>query len=140
MQNAFEGACWNGHLGVVEFLLDRGIDPGSTNNGGETGLHAAASFSRADVIRVLLDRGCPVHLKQKSYNATALDFALWAWQNASDRQVRERSYEVVALLARAGAKFDPQHWTDPDTGASPMVSKINADPRMQAALRRETAQ
>jgi ankyrin repeat protein len=135
MQNAYFGACFDGHADIVRFLLDHGIDPAMTNDGGETGLHCVATGAHLEVMRILLDRGCPVATKDKTYQGTALDFALWAWQNSSHKEVRERSYEAVALLARAGAVFDPQQWSNPDGSESGMLTKIAADPRMQAALR-----
>jgi ankyrin repeat protein len=137
MQNAYYGACYEGHIQVVRFLLDHGIDPPTTNDGGETGLHCAATGAHLDLIRLLLERGCPAGWKDKNYHGTALDFALWAWQNSSKKEVRERSYETIAMLVRAGVTFDPQQWSNPEGGESAMLAKIAADPRMQAALRGE---
>ena len=134
MEAAFESACWYGRTEVVEFLLDRGIDPAMCNTAGQTGLHCAAYGAYADVIRLLIERGCPVSLTENNYHATPLDVALWAWQNSRDRENHDRCYEVVALLVRAGAKLDPQHWRDPETNESAMLEKIRADRRMQAAL------
>jgi hypothetical protein len=41
------------------------------------------------------------------------------------------------VLARAGAKLDPQQWSDPNQERSHMLDEIDSDPRMQAALRGE---
>jgi hypothetical protein len=51
MHSAYYGACYDGHAEVVRFLLDHGIDPATTNDGGETGLHCAATGAYLDVIR-----------------------------------------------------------------------------------------
>jgi hypothetical protein len=62
--------------------------------------------------------------------------ALWTWNSTPEEEVRQRCYEAIALLARAGAKLDPDHWRDPQK-QSIMLDKINSDSRMQAALRGE---
>jgi len=41
------------------------------------------------------------------------------------------------VLASSGAKLDPGQWRDPGEESSPKLEKINADPRMLAALRGE---
>jgi hypothetical protein len=46
-------------------------------------------------------------------------------------------YEVVALLARAGATLDPE-WYQEDPDRQRAAERLRADPRMQAALRGET--
>jgi ankyrin repeat protein len=135
VENSYYGACYDGHADVVAFLLDHGIDSAMTNDGGETGLHCAATGAHLAVMQLLIERCCPAAAKDKHYQGTALDFALWAWQNSSHSEVRERCYKAVALLARAGAVFDPQQWSDPAGSESGMLTKINSDPRMQAALR-----
>ena len=61
--------------------------------------------------------------------------ALWTWHNAPNEEDRERCYEAIALLARAGAKLDRDHWRDPAKASSLMLEKIDSDPRMLAALR-----
>ena len=45
-------------------------------------------------------------------------------------------YEVVALLAQAGAKLDPE-WYEDDEDRRRAAEKMRSDPRMLAALRGE---
>jgi ankyrin repeat protein len=136
MESGFLYACGYGRKAVVEFLLERGMDPGFHGDGGRTGLHAAAHNAQVDVVKLLLERGAPVDAKDESYQATPLDVALWIWDTAPDKA--ERCYQVIALLARAGAKLDPRQWSNSDEDDSGMFGKIRSDPRMQAALRGET--
>jgi ankyrin repeat protein len=133
MDSAFFFGCWYGRKEVVEFLLERGVDPSLRNDGGQTGLHCCAYVAETDVAKVLIQHGAPVDAIEKSFNATPLDVALWAWNNARDRNFRERCYDMVALLVRTGATLDPQHWTNPD-GSSAMLDAIHSDIRMEAAL------
>jgi ankyrin repeat protein len=145
MESAFLYACGYGREETVGFLLEHGVDPGLQNSDGETGLHWAAYGPDVDMARFLLQRGAPVDVKENRFHATPLDMALWAWTNSSDSAARsaagdaarEHCYEFIALLTRAGAKLDPQHWQDPGGERPGMLEKIHSDPRMLAALRGE---
>jgi ankyrin repeat protein len=137
MESGFLCACGYGRKEVVAFLLERGVDPGLHNDGRQTGLHCAAYGAHVDVVKLLLQRGSPVDVKEEGFHATALDVALWVWGNSPDRVERERCYEVVALLAQAGAKLDPQQWYNSDEDRPGMLEKIRSDPRMLTALRGE---
>ena len=136
--SAFLYACGYGSLDAAKFLLDRSVDPATRNDEGQTGLHWAAWGPHVDVIQLLLERGAPVDAKDERFHATPLDMALWTWHNTEKPEDRERCYEAIALLARAGARLDRDHWRDPATDSSPMLEKIDSDPRMLAALRGAT--
>jgi len=130
-------ACGYGRLDTARFLLDRGIDPVTRNEEGQTALHWAAWAPEIESIKLLLERGAPVDVKDYRFHATPLDMALWTWDNTPDKETRERCYEAIALLARAGAKLDRDHWRDPGKDGSAMLGKIDSDSRMLAALRGE---
>jgi hypothetical protein len=89
-----------------------------------------------DLVRLLLQRGSPTDLKDEGFHATPLDLALFVWANSPDLADRERCYEVVALLARAGATLD-QEWYEEDEDRRRAAEKMRSDPRMLAALRGE---
>jgi ankyrin repeat protein len=136
MESAFFYACGYGSLAAARFLLDRGVDPAARNQEGETPLHWACWSPQPEAIKLLLERGAPVHVKDDRFHATPLDMALWTWNNASAEEVRRRCCEAIALLVRAGAKFDREHWRDPRKHST-MLDRIGSDARMQAALRGE---
>jgi len=137
LATAFLYACGYGSLDAVTFLLDRGVDPASCDDAGQTGLHWAAWGPEIDVIKLLIDRGAPIDAKDSRFHATPLDTVLWSWNNSPNEKVRERCYQAVALLARAGSRLDRDHWSDPATNTSTMLTKIDSDARMLAALRGE---
>jgi ankyrin repeat protein len=134
---AYLYGCGYGRTDVVAFLLDNGIDPGLQNDEGQTGLHLAAYGAHLDLVRLLLQRGTPIGVKDTHYHATPLDVALWVWNYSDDAPKRERCYQVVALMARAGATLDPEHWRDPADETPGTLGKIQSDPRMLSALRGE---
>jgi ankyrin repeat protein len=136
MESGFLYACGYGRKEVVEFLLEKGIDPSLRNSEGQTGLHWAAYGADVDMVRLLLQRGSPADMKDEGFHATPLDLALFVWANSPDMADRERCYEVVALLAQAGAKLDPE-WEEENEDRRRVAEKMRSYPRMLAALRGE---
>jgi ankyrin repeat protein len=133
VKDSFAWACQFGRTGVVEFLLKRGIDLDSKlRHNGQTGLHWAAYGGHAATVKMLLDCGSPVETKDETYNGTPLEWALYAWGNAAPPR-KAPYYEVVALLARAGAKLDPA-WFVEDSDRKRAADNIRSDPRMLEAL------
>jgi ankyrin repeat protein len=136
MKAGFAWACEFGRTAVIEFLLQKGMEVGAklTEDGEETGLHWAAYEGHAEIVRLLLERGAPVAVKDRRHHGTPLGWALYAWGTSPDKADRLGYYEVVALLARAGAKVDPQ-WNEEHEDRQHAAKRIQSDPRMRAALR-----
>ncbi len=124
LQRAFNWACGYGRTNSVEFLLTQGI---SVRDGGEgeTALHHAAYGGHPDVVRLLLARGADVNVKDTSYDATPLGWAIYGFSHPSPDATGTRPHEVVALLVAAGAVVEPE-WLHED--------KVRGDARMRAAL------
>ena len=126
MKSAFKWACAYGHIDVVTFLLDRGIDVGERHRG-ETPLHVAAGGGHLAIVVLLLARGAPLEVQDEVWDGTPLGWALFGWGNEPDAAKRGRYYEVVDRLIAAGAHV-PAPWLDDE--------KIGSDARMLAALGR----
>jgi ankyrin repeat protein len=100
MTDGFAWACEYGRKEVVDFLLQRGMNPGAKAARGATGLHWAAYGGHAEIVKLLLERGAPVDAIEPTYNGTPREWALYAWWRLTDKGPAQRkSYrEVVALL------------------------------------------
>jgi hypothetical protein len=134
MKDGFAWACEFGRTSVVDFLLQRGmaIDARLKHNG-QTGLHWAAYGGHPETVKLLLERKAPVNVKDESFGGTPLGWALYGWGEALPVAKGEHYYEVVALLVAAGATVEREWLDDPDR-EMPLVEKVQADPRMLAAL------
>jgi len=119
----FNYACGYGHVKVVEFLLDRGVDV-NIRHRSETGLHSAGYHGHAEVVDLLIRRGADLNPIDRTYQTTPLIWALTGWDRRR-RGDRSRYYTVVARLVSAGATIRPDvlEW-----------DKARNDPRMWAAL------
>lgn len=136
LRAGFLWACEYGRTSVVEFLLDRGMAAGATlRPDGQTGLHWAALGGRATVVSLLLARKAPVDAVENTYQGTPLNWALYGWSNAPGT-TRDRYYEVISRLVRAGAAVNPA-WLDTDAEQTALARTLSADARMLAALRVE---
>src|SRR5215813_9974322 len=137
LKDGFAWACEFGRTSVVEFLLHKSIDVGTKlKHDGQTGLHWAALGGHVDTVKLLLLRGAPVDVKDENYGKTPLGWALYGWR-ARENAERIAYYEVVALLAQAGAKLDPEWYEDNEPHRRGVEEKMRSDPRMLAALRGE---
>jgi len=134
----FAWACEFGRASVVDFLLQEGLEVDvKLQHDGQTGLHWAAYSGHLDIAWLLLQRGAQVDAKDETYGGTPLGWALYQWGNSTEDAPNHQSYyEVVALLARAGAKLDAQ-WYEDDEDRRRAATKMRSDPRMMAALRGE---
>lgn len=99
MKSGFHWACEYGHIGVVEFLLARGIEVGAIHRG-ETGLHWASCGGHPNIVRLLLAHHAPVDVHDERWNATPLGWARYCRKAESP----EPWDEVIALLEAAGAE------------------------------------
>jgi ankyrin repeat protein len=102
LEQALIQAAYRDHAEVVEFLLERGVDPAATDGQAFTALHWAAGGGFLDVVRLLVARGAPLEVKN-IYGGTVLDFTGWAAKNDPGGVDR---VPVVELLLAAGANVE----------------------------------
>jgi ankyrin repeat protein len=127
LETALVFAARFGRTGVVEFLLQRGVDPGAKDGWGFTALHSAADSGHLDAVEALLRWGAPLEAKNE-YDATPLDQTVWVTVHEI---LRESHIPIIQKLIAAGAKIDPD-WLRADL--TPPL-----DRRVAEALRRGAA-
>jgi hypothetical protein len=129
MELGFMWACEYGRTGVVAFLLEKGVCVDARPHG-ETGLHWAAYGGHEPIVKLLLKRKAALDIKDQSFGATPVGWALHGWCYPPPEAKRARYHEIVARLIAAGARpaknLDRLH-----------AKKLRADARMRAALRVE---
>jgi peptide-methionine (S)-S-oxide reductase len=93
----------HGHPRILQLLLDVGADPNRYNPEGvhahSTPLHQAAWSDRLDVVRLLVERGARLDLRDRTYDGTPLDWAEHGQRVAIAEYLRERG---TAAPASAG--------------------------------------
>lgn len=86
-----------GHMEIVQFLLDAGIEVGVVWDQ-TTALHSAAYGGHVGIVRLLLERGAPTEVLNY-HGGTVLGTAIWSWYNARKPGHRK----IVEMLVDAGA-------------------------------------
>ena len=94
-QMALALACMHGHARVVRLLLATGGDPDRYNPEGfhshSTPLHQAVWGNHFDVVRLLVEHGVRLDLRDRLYEGTPLDWAVHGARNEIADYLRDRS-------------------------------------------------
>jgi hypothetical protein len=97
-------AAQQGHMDVVSFLLDAGVDVAASD--GMTALHNASAGGHLALMRLLIARGAPLEA-MNSYGGTVLSCTVWFARHGTDAEFRERPLlPAIELLLAAGARVD----------------------------------
>jgi ankyrin repeat protein len=95
-QAALVLACMHGHTQVVAALLDADVDPDRYNPDGfhahSTPLHQAAWGNHFAVVRLLVERGARLDLRDRLYDATPFDWAVYGQRTEIADYLRGRSH------------------------------------------------
>ena len=91
-QIALALAAQHGHLEIVRLLLDAGEDPSRYNPDGyhshSTPLHQAVSSDHGEVVRLLVERGARLDIRDTIYQGTPLDWAVYCGRTAIAEYLR----------------------------------------------------
>jgi hypothetical protein len=104
-EEAFRYAAAYGRNTIIEYLLERGVDPASQDRNGQTALHHAVIGGHPDTVKLLLRHNVPRELRN-SYGGTALGQALWSAAHGGVPQVY---IAILEALAHAGAILPEHH-------------------------------
>lgn len=98
---AFAQAADEGREASVRLMAELGFDLSWEGHGGGTPLHKAAWRGRPDLVRLLLDLGAPLEVKDCAYGSTPLGWA--AHGSCHCRKADDDYLAVVEALLAAGA-------------------------------------
>lgn len=101
------GACYDGHLEIVKYLVQHGADIEVANQHGHTSLMIAAYRQKVDVVRYLISCGADVNRSSKKGNTAMHD------------AVEGENLEVCTLLLNAGARLMPDEF-----GVCPLMCAV----------------
>lgn len=130
INEAFRYACGYGAADVAAYLLDRGTDIGGHSGDNQTALHYAAMSGNLATVKLLLARNARADLEDSVHGGTPLGWALHGWYSEPKRG---QFHEIVAALVAAGAPVKPR-WLETGPTDDDFVKRVQADPRMRAAL------
>lgn len=95
-------AAQHGHANIVHLLLDAGEDPNrynpEHNHGHSTPLHQAALNGYEDVVRLLVERGASLDVRDRIYDCTPLDWAVYGGRGQIEQYLRERGAKSAKHL------------------------------------------
>jgi hypothetical protein len=98
-------ACEYGRRAVVEFLIEKGVDPATNGGTGQTALHMAVIGGHLEIVKLLLKHGAPLET-ENVYGGTALGQALWSAAHGGDPDLY---VAILGTLVAAGAKLPKRH-------------------------------
>jgi len=102
-QEALREAIVAGDAGEVKKLLHGGVDPNTRGPRGATCLHVAAYLGHVEVVRLLLEAGADVNVRDND-DRTPLRYAVDCADLSRDYGAGPRYTAIVALLRQHGAK------------------------------------
>jgi ankyrin repeat protein len=123
-------ACRNGHIGLMDYLLEQGANPNDAENYGGTCLMAAACYRHPDCVRRLIDAGSDVEYAYPGDNASIIYMTAYCFSKDADEgnlDFEEGSViRTVELLLDAGAPANaPQ--IDHETGRTKSALQVLQD-------------
>jgi ankyrin repeat protein len=105
LQEAFRYACAYGNRGVVEFLLEKGVDIAAPGGDGQTPLHWAVITGHLEIVKFMLQHHPPLEARNM-YGGTVLGQTLWSAAHGGDP---DRYVAILEELVAAGAKIPERH-------------------------------
>lgn len=105
MNEGFVYACEYGRRAVVEFLIEKGVDPATNGGTGQTALHWAVIGGQLDIVKLLLRHGAPFET-ENTYGGTVVGQALWSAAHGGDPELY---IDILEALVATGAKLPERH-------------------------------
>jgi hypothetical protein len=121
LAEAFSCACFDGHLDVVTYFLDRGVNPSGGMGTGMNAFHWAVNRGRLAVVRLLIRHGAPLETRN-SYGGTMLGAAVWA----ALHETKPDHPLIIDELLAAGADVREAGYPTADPAIDSILRKYGA--------------
>lgn len=115
-RNVFAIEAGKGNIEAVRTMAAIGFDPSWEHADGGTPLHLAAWQGRVDVVKLLVQLGAPINVRDKTYGSSPI---AWAAHGSTYCRRADESYcAIVDTLIDAGAQYEPtiNRWNQPLQG------------------------
>jgi ankyrin repeat protein len=104
LEQALTMAARYGTRDILDYLLELGVDVAPPS--GMSALHQAAGRADLEMVKLLIERGAPLEMKN-AYGGTVLDSTLWFAYHVRPSEFANRDYPaVIDALIAAGARTD----------------------------------
>ena len=122
---AIVNAVHQGRAGAVRLLVDLGFDLHHEAEHGGTPLHWAAWLGNVALVRLLIDLGAPIDVRDSQYGASALG---WAAHGSECHSDDGRYCDIVDALIDAGARreFTVNKWGKSLQGNARVAERLKA--------------
>jgi len=102
LAEALSCAMMLGRTDTARYLLEKGVDPYAGMKTWLAGPHWAVSSARLDTVKMLIEKGVPLEVKNL-YGGTVLGQTLWSAVN----EHRPEHADIIEALLAAGAEVEP---------------------------------
>lgn len=121
LAEAFTCACFNGCMTVVEYFLNKRIDPGGGDNTGLNAIHWASNRGQLKTVELLLKHHAPLE-RLNSYGGTALGGAVWS----AVHEPKPDHPAVIEALLKAGAQLSAAEYPSGDERINHLLERYGA--------------
>jgi hypothetical protein len=131
LAEALTCSCFLGSTRLVEYLLDKGVDPAIGTATGMPAFHCAADRGNLDTVKLLIKRSVPLEQKNM-YGGTVLGSTLWSVVH----ERRPTHAEIIEALLEAGAEIEPgtlDWWEKQDELSAEFKARISDALRQHGA-------
>jgi peptide-methionine (S)-S-oxide reductase len=109
-QVALIAATFYGKPEIIELLIKSGVDVNAYINSGfhthASALHQAVYSGSLDAVKLLVQAGANLDAKDKAYNGTPLDWAMYMQTKEKDESIKKRYIEIENYLRAKQNKQD----------------------------------
>ncbi len=121
LAEAFTCASFNGCTDVVEYLLEKGVDPSGGINTGLNAFHWAANRGQLKTVEILIRNGSPLETLN-GYGGTVLGCTVWS----AVHEPRPDHCAIIEALLKAGANVGAARYPSGDERIDEVLRRCGA--------------